>query len=80
MKLKIFKRNVMIQQITYKLSLKEIVKIQDEVDLGFIEDKKTLFIYLEKNITKKSVEEKINGFNLIDYEDDILKQFKKYKK
>ena len=80
MELKIFKRNVMIQQITYKLSLKEIVKIQDKVDLGFIEDKKSLFFYLEKNITKKSVEEKINGFNLIDYEDDILKQFKKYKK
>lgn len=80
MKLKIFKRNVMIQQITYTLSLKEIVKIQDKVDLGFIEDKKSLFFYLEKNITKKSVEEKINGFNLIDYEDDILEQFKKYKK
>ena len=43
---------------------------------GFIK----LFIYLEKNIAKKSIEEKINDFDLIAYEDDILEQIKNYKK
>ena len=77
MELKIIKRNVVIQQITYKLSLEEIVKIQDEVDLEVIDY--TLFIYLENNIAKKSIEEKINDFDLIAYEDDILEQIKNYK-
>jgi len=80
MKLKIFKRNVAIHQITYTLSLEEIIKIQDEVDLGFIEDEYSLFIYLENNIAKKSIKEKINDFDLIAYEDDILEQFKNFKK
>ena len=79
MELKIIKRNVVIQQITYKLSLEEIVKIQDEVDLEVIDDEYTLFIYLENNIAKKSIEEKINDFDLIAYEDDILEQIKNYK-
>ena len=54
-------------------------KIKDEVDLEIIDDEYTLFIYLENNIAKKSIEEKINDFELIAYEDDILEQIKNYK-